>query len=267
MLLNVLVIPFAFLYYLWVKKREKALGYRLELHANADTWVNGEMLFDMTSVWKRFGQDAIGVNYFTIGKVENGVSSRFNPQSDYFQAWLGGYIVTFTNPKKWNVNDHFNLGISDQKNWLSLYGDPNPYIEFELDKIQELGKININNYHGMLYKGGGWSNTDVGNGRKAIPFYFVMAAFSRVFKQSNPDLQLNTNNLIPQWKKDFVLKPYQKVRADGYIAIIEITEKTKVILYVNGVNFIDSDGKKHDTFTKLHDRFLKDLQKIKIVKV
>jgi hypothetical protein len=69
----------------------------------------------MTKTWHRAGLDASGVNYFTIGKVVNGNSTWFDFASDYYQSWLGGYMVKLANPAKWTLKDHYNLALADQE--------------------------------------------------------------------------------------------------------------------------------------------------------
>lgn len=116
------------------------------------------MIFDMSHVWKTFGLDAIGVNYFTIGAVKNGLSTRFDAKSPYCQAWLDGYIDRFAKPHAWTLEDHFKLGVADEKNWLKLYGDQNPFVEVDLSSPKNKGKITIDGYEGTLYEGNIWSD-------------------------------------------------------------------------------------------------------------
>lgn len=181
----------------------------------------------MTPVWHRDGLDASGVNYFTIGAVKNGLSERFNPNSPYYQAWFGGYIVKFAKPQTWTVYNHYELGVSDQKNWLRIYGDTNPYVEIDDEKSKEIGVIRINGYSGKLYEGGIWSDTDVGMGNKSVPF------------------------LSKKWAGNSLLTSYQRIYLYGYIAIVEIAPTIKAVLYANGALYTDINGKKHDTFSEI----------------
>ena len=117
--------PLANLSYNITKRFEKKLGYRVSFNLPKG-WINGLMTFDMTSVWKKYGIDAKGINYFSIGHIKNNLSTRFVPNSKYYQAWLGGYLVKFSGKRNWDIKEHFKLAKADQLNWLKLYGDPEP---------------------------------------------------------------------------------------------------------------------------------------------
>jgi hypothetical protein len=264
MLLDTLAKSVAWFPYQLVKKVESRLGYRLELNPDHRKWIDGNIAFDMTPVWEKYGLEATGVNYFTIGKVVNGISSRFDSNSPYYQAWLGGYIVRFSQSRAWSVEDHFRLGEADQKNWLSIYGVNNPLIK--LPRMRETGTCRIGNYKGTLYQGGGDSNTDVGDSVKLLYLSILQAGGVYFFKRSNPKLNLSYSNLIPDWKTEKRLAPYQIIHLEGYVAIVEIDSKTKAILYVNGCQFTDKNGKKTDTFNKLKKEFKEVFRKFRIIK-
>lgn len=266
MIIDEIVKPLAFLNYLQVKQKEKQLGYRLVL-PHSPQLINGTMIFDMTPVWKRAGIDAEGINYFTIGSIENGLSSRFVTNSPNFQLWFGGYVVKFAENREWTLEDHFQLGVEDQMEWLRLYGDPNPLVEGDFDKVKMLGNIIINGHKGKLYEGGGWSNSDVGNGKKRFIFPLLMAAFGYYLKKTNPKLQVNYKNFMPEWSNKFKIEPYQKVYVHVYAIILEIRPSIKAILYTNGVEFKDKTGKTHDTFKVLKTDLLSLLKKVLIESV
>lgn len=267
MILEIIAKPFAFFSFQQVKKVERQLGYKLELHQDNTKWIDGMMIFDMTPVWKKYGFDAIGVNYFTIGKISNGISSRFDSNSPYYQAWLGGYIVRFSKSRQWTIDDHFHLGEADQKNWLSIYGIENPVASIDFDRIINHGPFNVGNYKGILYQGGGESNTDVGDKMNKLYLSALWAGGSYFFKRSNPDLKLKYSCFMPDWNKERLLNPYQVIRLEGYVAIIEIDSKTKAILYANGCSFSDKNGKKTDTFGQLQTELKEAIKKFRIVEV
>ena len=266
-MLNIITQPFAFLSYRHVKKVERRLGYKLELHQDGSKWIDGTMIFDMTPVWKKYGFDAMGVNYFTIGKINNGIYSGFDSNSPYYQAWLGGYIVRFSKSRKWTVDDHFHLGEADQKNWLSIYGVKRPVADINFNNINKHGSFSMGNYKGTLYQGGGDSNTDVGNGMNKLYLSLLWAGGAYFFNQSNPKLNLTHDSFIPDWKKEKRLSSYQVIRLEGYVAIFEIDSNTKAILYANGCSFTDKLGKKTDTFKQLQTELKDCLKKFRIEKV
>ena len=267
MIIDQIIKPLANISYRKTKFREKQLGYRLKLNRLSHGWINGFVIFDMTPVWKKAGMDASGVNYFTIGNIKNSLSSRFNPSSLYYQAWLGGYIVKFSNKREWSINNHFRLGEADQNNWLSLCGDTNPAADVKFESVQEEGQIKIDKFSGKLYKGIIWSHTDVGKRRKGSIFSLLMAGMAYFFNQSNPDLKLTAQNFIPRWTTDSLLESFQKVCLKGYGVIIDITATTKVVLYGNGVIFTDKNGKKYDTFKKIGPEILRLFKKVEIQKL
>lgn len=266
MILEAIAKPFAFLSYQKIKKVERQLGYKLDLNQDESKWINGTMIFDMTSVWKKYGFGATGVNYFTIGKVNNGISSRFDSDSPYYQAWLGGYIVRFAESGKWTIDDHFHLCEADQKNWLLMYGVKKPIADINFDQIINRS-FSAGDYKGILYQGGGDSNTDVGDKINKLYLSVLWAGGSYLFKRSNPNFKLSYSSFIPNWNKEKRLSPHQIIHLEGYAAIIEIDSKTKAILYANGCSFTDKKGRKTDTFSQLQTELKEALKKFRIVEI
>ena len=61
-----------------LKQAENEIGYKLVFTEIPDLWINGIMGCEMTRTWQKFGlKISKGANYFTVGRIENGVSSRF----------------------------------------------------------------------------------------------------------------------------------------------------------------------------------------------
>lgn len=267
MILETIVKPIAYLAYQKVLRRERQLGYKIQLNQDTNKWINGTLIFDMTPVWRKHGLDAIGVNYCTIGKVIKGLSSRFDSSSLYYQSWLGGYIVRFSQSHKWTIDDHFRLGEADQINWLKNYGIKSPTVDIIFNTITDHGKISLDGYSGKLYQGIIRSNTDVGNKINKLYSTALWTGGTYFFKQSNPDLAINYSVFIPKWKESERLYPYQVIDLEGFIAILNIDSKTKAIFYINGCNLIDKFGKKVDTFQKLKTEFLETIKKFTIIKI
>jgi len=243
------------------------MGYKLMLHNLNPHWINGEMIFDMSPVWHRFGLDALGVNYCSIGSVVDGVSSRFDATSPYYQSWFGGYIVQFPKPHEWSVNDHFRLGVADQKNWLVLYGVTSPFVEVDQASVKNAGNIIVSGYKGKLYRGNIWSNTDVGERKPFLPLPLFTAGGAHDFNKDNPNLHLAYNNLIPKQGKNQPLHSYQKILLEGYIAHIPINQNTTALLYANGASFTDKLGNEHNTFIKIKNELIMLMNKAEIVQV
>lgn len=263
---DLLTKPFSRLAYVRARSREASLGYLSQITHMPQGWINGTMLFDMTPVWKKHGIPAVGVTRFTIGSIENDVSIRFTPESEYFQAWFGCYIMKFNEHRKWSIEDHCKLGEADQLTWLSLYGDPSPLAEIKTTNIKLVGKIQLGKYSGQLFQCGGLSHSDVGNGNSSILYPFYMAGLADTINQSNSQLRLCGYNFSPIWHKHYSLKPFEGIWLEGYVAIIDIADDIKAVAFGNGVRFKDRLGKTHDTFRILKGELLKMIKSISIAK-
>lgn len=267
MLIDLLIKIPALIYYRFVKSFEKQMGFKVELNNLDPNWINGVMIFDMTPIWRKHGIDAKGTNYYTIGKVENGLSSRFDPLSPYYQAWLGCYIVQFDKYRDWGVQEHFSLGEADQKYWLKLYGDSSPLATTSKNDFKHLGKIEISGFSGKIYEGAAWSHSDVGLRNKRTFLYLLMSACANIMNFSNRSLKLKGGNFIPNQLKDNKIDSYQKIYLKGYFAIVELDKKTRAVLYVNATNFEIENGVKTDYFSKIKDDLKKTLLATKIIPV
>ena len=266
MTLESLVKPLAYFTYSKILQKESQIGYKIILDPDPSRWIAGTMIADMTNAWHRFGLEAIGINRCSIGKIINGVSSRFDPVSDLYQSWLGSYTVQFSDSKDWTIGEHFRLCVADQYSWLKIYGVSDPVVEIEKETIKELGDFRCGSYLGQLYRGVIRSNTDVGANRQRLYLKGLCSGMAYYFQKSNPALRLNYTNFLPRQKEER-LSSYAVINLEGYIAIINISKKTKAIFYVNGCNFIDKFGKKADTFNKLQKEFLEAIKKFRIIKI
>jgi hypothetical protein len=74
-------------------KEQIRLGYRLSLNGKPEGFINGLMIADMSNTWRKAGINCKGLNYFTLGELRDGLSTRFIPDHDFYQAWLGGYLI------------------------------------------------------------------------------------------------------------------------------------------------------------------------------
>lgn len=259
-----LIKPIAILYYLFMKFKERQLGFRLKFNNLSDNWISGTMISDMGFVWKRFSVSAKGINFFTIGKIENGISTRFIPSSPYFQSWLGGYIARFTDQREWTVKDHFKLAEADQKEWLSFYGDKNMFVETVDSKL--LGKVKLGDFQGDLYQGKIMSDIEVGD-KKPFLLPFIVAVLANIMSKRSRSKKISYRNLLPRYTEDFLLNPYQKVLLEGYIIIISLDSKTTTVLYANACSFTDKNNKKYDHFQTIKNELLEQIKSITIEKI
>lgn len=250
-----------------VRILEKDIGYSLKFNALSPNWINSQMIFDMTGVWRNFGIDARGINYFTVGQIENNISTRFSPQSPYYQSWFGGYLVQFSENRQWSIDDHFSLAIADQKQWLSLYKDPQPFAKVMNESVKKLQSIKINGKTANLYQGIIQSHTDVGKRKRSLTFPIITHAFAHHLVRQNQSVKAEGKNFIPKWDKTSPIESFQQIDLEGYIAIIELGEFIKVVLYGNGAKFIDKYNKKHNTFQSIKKELLKQIREVKVVRV
>lgn len=250
-----------------VEDVEKNLGYRLALKTTTNNWISSHILSDMTPIWRKCGINATGLNYYTIGNIEKGISTRYDYTSPYYQAWFGGYIVSFADKKRMSINDHFMLAETDQESWLKLFGDSDPMCKAVLSSVTQLGGIEISGYKAQIFQGSMLSHTDVGNGGTRFLFPLIMALFARKMNRNNPNLNLSGTNFSYTWGTNTPLQPYQQIELHGYIIIVELSEKTKAVLYANGARFTTNEGKYTDTFSILDEELISSLKQTRIIKV
>lgn len=249
-----------FIYPKKFRRIEKEIGYKLVFRTIPDRYINGWVACNMTTTWKRFGLDIEGGgNYFTMGKIVNGVSSRFDRNYPEYQSWLGGYTVKLKRNAPWSVEDHFKLAIADQNSWLrKWYGDPNPMTTIEGWKFNQIDTIRLGQHSGTLYKFGCTTHSDVGDGRKTANTYLASIFMTALFNFSNSNLHLKPSVFRP---KAFS-SPYEILKLPGYIAIFDVDENVKVVLYGNGA-IVDQT----DTFEIIKNDILKAMQSCEIVKI
>lgn len=266
MIIEMLAKPIAENAYKQARLVEKSVGYQINLtNSLNDHWINSYMLFDMTSVWKNFGIDAVGVNYFTMGHLKNNISSRFVVESPYYQSWFGTYLVRFNEERDWSINDHFRLAEADQKEWLKMYGDQNPIAKIDFESAMKVKTLKISGYNADLYKGDIRSHSDVGKGGRKLMFPFLTAAFAHHMNRSNPVLHLRAKHFSPKWHRDSPSTlPFQDVLLRGYIAIVTITKTTKAVIYANGAIFQQKNGNNVNTFQQIDEELMDLIPKIKI---
>jgi hypothetical protein len=249
------------LFFPWKFRRfENKIGYKLSFRNIPERFIDGLVEWDMTDTFKKAGLDIEeGANYWTMGHIVDGVSSRFDRTTPEYQSWLGGYIVKLPNRQTWTVEDHFKLAIADQNSWLHSYGDPNPLTSIKGQKLTEVDSISAGQYSGTLYEFGCVTHSDVGNSPRPLRFRLECDVIADLFNLSNSKLNIQGSMMRPKSP----VFPYEVLNLYGYIAIFDVEKNVKVVLYGNGIK---DEQKNIDTFTILKDDLLKAMRSCEIIK-
>ncbi len=244
-----------YLYIPQLKKLEKDIGCKLVFHHIPNRYINGIMSCGMTSTFQKFGLDILkGKNHFTMGKIVEGKSSRFNKEATEYQSWLGGYTVKLASEKMFTVEDHFKLAIADQNSWLEWYGDPKPFTDASGFTPIEIDKIQLGRHSGTLYEFGTRTHIDIGLSHKTLKLNFATHTMAGLFNLYSPSLIVTSDSLIPKPSDN----PYEIIDLKGFIAIFDIKPKVKAILYANGTT---------DTFEALREDLLNTIKSCEIVEI
>lgn len=239
----------------YLEKLTRDIGCKLTFHHIPQNYIQAVISCEMTATWKRAGLDILkGQNYFTMGKVSEGGSSRFSRTSQEFQSWLGGYTVKLRPGLQWTVEDYCRLGVADQNSWLRWYGDPTPFTTIDGWHYEKLGTLQLGHYDGILYEGGFTTHSDVGPNLDTVRFRFAAHSMAALFNLANPRLDI-TADVFKPLASGF---PYEPIRGRVYLCIVDVKPDTKVLLYANGINIRDH-GTRLDTFEGLKDEFIKTM--------
>jgi hypothetical protein len=245
-----------------VQRAEKEIGHKLIFRHIPEDFINGWVAWDETDTWQKFGIDLeVGVNYWTMGKIIGGASSRFDRNDPEYQSWLGGYLVKLVSKQDWSVQDHFKLAIADQNSWLRSYGDPKPKTSIEGWKFVPVDVIQSGKYSGTLYEAGCTTDSDVGEGYKKIRPRLESLVIAALFNFSNPSLHLKGRMIRPIRS----INPYEVLKLRGYLAIFDVEERVKVVLYGVGAIIPKKEGDV-DEFLALKNDLLKAMRSCEIVR-
>jgi hypothetical protein len=250
-----------------ISDEERKLGVNVKIGWFAQGITQGTFVSYMSPIWNQKDFSAEGNNYWTMGWRGNTVSStRFDPESKFYQAWFGVYIARSaqfadlpTDYKQYKIQIVGRLAELDQMAWLKLYRDPTP--EAKLTTWQPLGPIKIEPYDGFLYYGEIQSHSDVGEG---VTRYIEL--FPRDFRGPAIDNESLRSLLIPKpevWKAK--VSAHDDVCLRGYFVVIPLYERGSVAcIYANGVRAKRLDGREIDTFPELKDDFMKMIKSVQI---
>lgn len=206
---------------------QRKLGYKLTFNHLSPDWIQGYALVDMTLTWHSYGLPIKGLNYFTVGSIQHGKTTRFIEDSDLYQAWLGGYIFRSKKPLHWHSGGYLRLAEADQKGWLRYFGASAPEMDF--GKLTKLDTFEVEGKPATLFSWAGITTSDVGVSSHSIVNSVMMDGMAHIMNTLTPTLKLKGKNFIPYGSKR---QPYEELLISGYMVLVNIDSKTKAVLYV-----------------------------------
>jgi hypothetical protein len=252
-----------------VRRLEQQIGMTVEFKAQPPGMMEGTVVSYMTPVWRSTQFNAEGNNYWKIGWSNGtGSSTRFDPTSKYYQAWLGAYMARSksfeafpSDFRRYPIEVIGQLALLDQIAWLRLYADPSP--KAELTRWEPIGPLTISGRQGYLYYGEIESHSDVS---QQTTRYIEL--FPRAYRGERVAPDVLTPLFVPKydiWSRK--VAPHHSVLLRGYFAVVPIPERQAVIcIYANGVRTTLLDGTALDTFSELEPEFMKAIRSVEFVR-
>ncbi len=209
---------------------QNRFGVTLKLSNQPKGLINGLMVCDMTKTWNKHGIHCSGLNFFTLGDIENGLSTRYKKNSPMYQMWLGAYLVEHKK-QEWTPDDYLELAVADQQKWLSYYRYINPKMVFEA--YEDNGQIKSGSHNGRLYYWHGNTFSDVGKHSNSLYSKAIMEGMAALMNKQNPNLQLVGNNFVPG--NNQIPTSYESILLEGYCGLFKIKPGLTVFMYVAAV--------------------------------
>lgn len=220
----------------------------------------------MTKYWQGAGIPIRGTNYWTFGPpTQCGASSRFDPESKFYQAWFGSYVHCGTDGMQFGMNGNEpdinvlkRLSEVDQTLWLKGYGDPAPVAR--LDTFEPRDKIRVDNHVAWVYYGEIASHSDVGFHGKGYEGAYGIARKMRL----KSDAKVGRDIFVP--KPELCkgkVEPHHNVLLKGLFTVVPLGAAT-LSVYINGAEFADNKGAVHDTWRLLEGDALDIIRDVKI---
>lgn len=204
------------------------IGYKLSLKDSPKGWINAFMISDMTQTWQAANLKCNGLNYYTMGDIKDGLSTRFQKDDPMYQAWLGGYIVEYDSDKKRYVKDYCKLPEADQNKWLWHFGDRSADMRFNAPLFEKV--VKNNGIEGKLYSWTGTTHTDVGSKSRSLYTRGLMDGMAAILNKINSNLSLKGSFFVPKLSKG--VASYEPTELKGYFGVFEVSPKLAIVLYV-----------------------------------
>jgi hypothetical protein len=205
-------------------------------------WYNQVFKLRMDNIWQSQGISAKGQNYYFIAKPtqSRSYSDRFNPESNYFQAWFGAYTIEDLDNTTYALANYsldakaiFQISIADQIAWLqSFAGLSLPTVSIDTSVALNISQIQIDSRPGWKVTGRLISNVDVG--------------------VNNPTSNYPSLFIIPTKAWQGLVESYANIKLVVVSYVWYAPENKELnIVYYNGVDFIDSNGVHHSTLNEI----------------
>jgi len=141
--------------------QEKADGLQIVFAKPPPPWV-APLKNLMNPMWQSIGAE--GVNYYTFagpGNLLQPYSERSNPDSPYYQAWIGGYVTKRQDGTLPQDLPAWAKRVTelDQRSWLAAMGDPAPLAESA--PPSSMGSIVVDGRTVQLWHGTMHSHSDL----------------------------------------------------------------------------------------------------------
>lgn len=205
-------------------------------------WYNQVFNMRMDNIWQSQGLNAKGQNYYFFAKPTQSrtYSDRFNPESNYFQSWFGAYTIEDINNTTYAISNNnvdaksiLKVAIADQIAWLqSFAGLSQPTVSIDTSVAFNVSQIQIDGRSGWKITGRLNSNVDVG--------------------LNNPKTNYPSLLIIPSTAWQGLVGSYANVKLDVVSFVWYAPENKELnIVYYNGVDFIDTNGVRHQTLNQI----------------
>ena len=217
--------------------QERADGVAIVFAKPPPPWIT-PMKNQMNEIWEPI--KANGVNYYMFGGPRTWLTSyseRSNPQSPYYQAWVGGYVIKLGNGSlpgdlqflAWQVT------ALDQRSWLSAMGDPKPIADSS--PATSAGNIMIDGHSLPLWHGTMQSHSDL---------------------SAHPSGPLPTLiGMPPTSSWPMGLDSFHDVTLDGYFACwVDSQRSVSIVIYAVAASYAGQTGTQHDNRSLLNEELL-----------
>jgi hypothetical protein len=159
--------------------------------------------------------------------VRGGLSARFVPSCDLYQAWLGGYLFFYDPGLSWRAEDFLKLAEADQKKWLWYYGVTRPVMDFGTPV--PAAPATIDGVQGQLFRWDGLTQSDVGPQSRTVRNRVVMDGMAYIANALTPTLGVRGADFVPDLVSG---NGNESLVISGYIAVMDIEPGVRAVLYV-----------------------------------